>query len=179
MPWRDVAEAWDFGDLPRKQKDQVIAAFKRKAKARFYADENFPLQATDLLREHGARVVTARDVGLLGHSDEDHCAFALRNGCILLTCDRDYLNNARFPLMHCPAIFVFDFGNGSRKEIAMAYRCLGSALAAPEFFDKWVKIDANRESWTEQLRYLDGTTSRSRNRLNRGKLQTWVQDGAA
>ena len=176
MPWRDIREVWDSSNLPKKHRDQIFAAMKREVKARFYADENFPPLAVDVLREYGGKVTTARDVGLLGHSDEDHSAYALRHGYVLITRDRDYLNHERFPLIHSPAIFVFDFGGGSREEIQLAYRCLVTVLSAPEFFDKWSKVDANRESWTELNRHQDGSVSRSRNRVHLGRLETWVDE---
>jgi hypothetical protein len=99
----------------------------------------------------------------------------LKRGYVLITCDRDYLNNRLFPLISCPAIFAFDLGDGSLDEILLAFRCLGEVFRVPEFFDKWIKIDAKRDGWTQQQRYLDGTTSRSRYRMNQGRLETWVK----
>ena len=58
-------------------------------------------------------VLTAQEARLNGHPDENHAGFALKNGCVLLTYDRDYLDEQRFPLIHCLAIAVFDFGSGS------------------------------------------------------------------
>ncbi|HEX4310602.1 MAG TPA: DUF5615 family PIN-like protein, partial [Acidobacteriaceae bacterium] len=49
----------------------------------------------------GAQVVTVQEADLRRHPDENHAAFALRYGYILLTCDRDYLDNRKFPLIHC------------------------------------------------------------------------------
>jgi len=72
--------------------------------ARFYADENFPYLATRMLRRFGAQVVTVQEADLRRHPDENHAAYALRYGYILLTCDRDYLDNRKFTLIHCPAI---------------------------------------------------------------------------
>jgi hypothetical protein len=69
---------------------------------RFYADENFPTAAIEILRRLGANVITVRDARRRGHPDENHTAEALRMGRILITCDRDYLNERRFPLIHCP-----------------------------------------------------------------------------
>ena len=52
-------------DVPKpKEVQQVISYFKRKAKARFYADHNFPEQAVNLLRATGAKVQTSYQVGL-------------------------------------------------------------------------------------------------------------------
>ena len=64
-----------------KEAQQVFAYFKRKAKARFYADENFPGQAIALLREMGAKVQTSRQAGLNRRSDKDQLAYALAATC--------------------------------------------------------------------------------------------------
>jgi predicted nuclease of predicted toxin-antitoxin system len=157
-----------------KEAQQVFAYFKRKAKARFYADENFPEQAIALLREMGAKVQTSRQAGLNGRSDEDQLAYALRNGLVVVTCDRDFLDERRHPLIKCPAIFIFDFGSGTVDEMRRAFTCLAAVLRTPQFFDKWCKVDAKRDCWTEYFRHLDGSTSRAKLRPWRGRLQEWV-----
>jgi predicted nuclease of predicted toxin-antitoxin system len=155
-----------------KEAQQVFAYFK--AKARFYADENFPEQAIALLREMGAKVQTSRQAGLNRRSDEDQLAYALRNGLVVVTCDRDFLDERRHPLIKCPAIFVFDFGSGTVDEIRQAFTCLGADRRMPQFFDKWCKVDAKRDCWTEYFRHLDGSTSTGRFRRWQGRLQVWV-----
>jgi predicted nuclease of predicted toxin-antitoxin system len=176
MAWVNIEEWVKRNPPAQKEIRQVLDYRARRAMARFYADENFPAAAVQLLRKMGARVQTNQEAGLSGHDDGDQVAYALRNGLILLTCDRDYLDERRHPLIRCPAIFVFDFGSGSIEEMKQAFRCLESALQMPQFFDKWWKVDAKRDCWTETVRYLDGTTSRTRWRLWRGKLQEWVDD---
>jgi len=162
-------------EMPKpKEVQQVISYLKRKAKPRFYADENFPEQAINLLRSMGAKVQTNYQAGLSGHPGQDQLAHALRNSLVLLTCDRDFLDERRHPLIQCPAIFVFDFGSGTVEEIKQAFSCLAEVFHAPQFYDKWCKVDAKRECWTEFLRHLDGTTSRTRRRLWEGRLQEWV-----
>ncbi len=70
----------------------------------------------------------------------DHAAYALKRGLVLITCDRrDYLDERRFPLIHCPAIAVFSFGSGSVREIRTWLVCLKRMVGMPQFFDKWVK----------------------------------------
>ena len=64
---------------------------------------------------------------------------------------------------------------GSQAEIEQSFRCLGNALRAPQFFDKWMKIEASRSTWTEYFRTLDGQTHRLRYRIHRGVLQEWVE----
>jgi predicted nuclease of predicted toxin-antitoxin system len=176
MAWVNLIELVRDNPPSEKEIEQVLEYRRRKAKARFYADENFPVLAVELLRKMGAKVVTVQEVGRRRHPDENHAAYALKHGYILLTCDRDYLDESRFPLIHCPAITVFDFGSGSpREEIQQSFTCLKRVLRSPQFFDKWTKIDARRDSWTEYSRHLDGTTSRSRYRVYRGNFQEWTE----
>jgi predicted nuclease of predicted toxin-antitoxin system len=158
----------------QKEIEQVLRyARQKKTKARFYADEDVPRRAVEIHRNHGLKVLTAGEAGMLGHPDGNHAAFALRTGRVLVTCDRDYLDDRRFPLISCPAIVVFDFGNGTRTEIIRAFRCLGSIIRFPQFFDKWARFDATPDEWVERLRFLDGTTSRERCRMFRGRRQLW------
>jgi hypothetical protein len=68
---------------------------------------------------------------------------------------------------------VFDFGSGSLEEIRDAFKSIDTMFGSPQFFDKWIKFDAKRTSWTEYARHLDGTTSRSRYRVFQGRFQEW------
>lgn len=172
MAWIDAHLLYEKGSASLREIRQAIEFTKRKAKARFYADENFPLVATELLRTR-ADVVTVQQTRMRHHPDENHAAFALREERVLVSCDRDYLDERKFPLVHCPTISVFNFGSGSTRDIARAFRCLRSILKVPQFYDKWTKMDASPESWIQYSRYLDGTTSRTRFRYDRGVLQEW------
>ena len=166
------------GERPSKQEgrgDPAATSPRKVLGARlFFADEDFPAQAVEILRKMGARVTTVQEIGQRCHPDENHSAYALRNGLVLLSCDRDYLNSRRFPLIHCPAICVFDFGDGTAEEMRRAFRCLAQVFWAPQIYDKWCKVDARRDSWTQWQRYQNGTTSRSRHRLWRGRIEDWV-----
>jgi uncharacterized protein DUF5615 len=176
MPWTDMERIAADDPPSEREKQQVYDYVRRRAKPRFYADENFPGIAITILRQLGADVLTVRDTRRCGHPDENHIAEALRLGRILITCDLDYLNDRRFPLIHCPAIIVCEFGPGTRDDIKHTFACLGRAFRAPQFFDKWTKIHALRDSWTERNRHLDGTTSRHRYRIRHGRMQEWVDD---
>jgi len=113
---------------------------------------------------------------VVGHPDENHAAEALRLRRILITCDHDYLDERRFPLIHCPALIVCDFGSGTEQDIRHTFACLGGAFAASQFFDKWIKIHATRDGWTTITRHLNGTTARTRYRIYEGRMRQWVDD---
>ena len=176
MAWTNIQDLVAADPASPHEVREVLDNLARHAKARFYSDENFPPRATTILRAMGARVVTAQEAGLLRHPDENHVAYARNNGLVLVTCDRDFLDEQRHPLIRCPAIFVFDFGSGSTLDIRRAFRCLAAVFRTPQFFDKWWKIDAKRDSWTEYVRHRDGSTTRSRLRVLRGRFQEWVDD---
>jgi len=174
MPWVNIEESVRANPPSEREKREVLDFIRRGAKPRFYADENFPRLATEILRRLGADVLTVQEARLTGHPDENHTAQALRLGRVLITCDRDYLDGRRFPLVHCPAIVVCGFGSGTAVEIRRTFNCLINVFKAPQFYDKWIKIDAGRDGWTEHTRFQDGSASRTRYRLFRGRLQEWV-----
>jgi predicted nuclease of predicted toxin-antitoxin system len=57
------------------------------------------------LRRKGIEVFTARDLGTLGDSDENHLARATRMGCVLCTHDDDYLQMAATGIEHAGIVF--------------------------------------------------------------------------
>jgi hypothetical protein len=56
-----------------------------------------------------------------------------------------------------------------------AFQCLKAVSRAPQFYDKWVKIDAKRECGSGYCRFLNGATSRARYRVHKKRLQEWVE----
>lgn len=58
---------------------------------RFYLDENVDPAIADGLRNRGVDVVAAAEAERLGLSDEEQLEFALREGRVLVTHDRDFL----------------------------------------------------------------------------------------
>ncbi len=58
---------------------------------KFYMDEHVHRAVTDGLRRRGVDALTAKDAGLLEAEDEQHLAFALGNGRVILTQDADFL----------------------------------------------------------------------------------------
>jgi predicted nuclease of predicted toxin-antitoxin system len=177
VPWVNIEDTLTEPLSKRDQREVDDYLRKRKARPRFYADENFPRKAVELLRGNDLDIVSATDAGLTGHSDGDHLAFALREKRVLLTCDRDFLDDRRFPLLSCPAIVVFEFGAGATNSMLQAFRVLNQFILYPEKLDKWCRFEANRDGWTQSLRYLDGSSSRERYRIHKGRLQVW--QGAA
>ncbi len=175
MPWRDVEEDFTETKLSKKEAAELESYLRTKKKLRFYTDADVPTQAVEILRELGFNVQTAEEAGRKGHSDENHVAEARKQGRILITRDRDYLNERRFPLHMCPTIVVCNFGSETLDQISSTFDCLAVIATMPDFYDEWVKIDANPSEWTE-TRFQDGTIGRSRHRFYQDELQVWVDE---
>jgi hypothetical protein len=58
---------------------------------RLYFDEHVPLAVFRALRRRGIDVVRAQDVGLHPAEDEEHLAYATREGRVVMTQDADFL----------------------------------------------------------------------------------------
>ncbi|MEX2140081.1 MAG: DUF5615 family PIN-like protein [Pirellulales bacterium] len=58
---------------------------------RFHLDEHVDHDVARGLRNRGVEVTTATDAGLLSATDEEHSAFALREGRVIFTHDPDFL----------------------------------------------------------------------------------------
>src|SRR4051794_41003535 len=54
-------------------------------------DQNFPIPASNGLRQHGVDVLTAQDAGPCGKTDPDQLAFATAEERVLVTFDPDFL----------------------------------------------------------------------------------------
>jgi predicted nuclease of predicted toxin-antitoxin system len=172
--WREFEEP--FETLATGQVDGYAQAGNEDALSalRFYADENFPVRAVDLLRSTGAQVQSARDIGLVGQPGETHADHALAHGLVLLTCDPCFLDEQRFPLAFCPAVFVFQFGSGTVRDMRRALRCLAPVLAGPGSSRIHCKVEAESDAWIEHYHRPNGLRVRACRRLWRGKMQKWV-----
>jgi predicted nuclease of predicted toxin-antitoxin system len=58
---------------------------------RFHLDEHVPTAVALGLRRRGIDVTTTVETGLAGAADEDHIAFALSQGRVIVTHDEDFL----------------------------------------------------------------------------------------
>jgi predicted nuclease of predicted toxin-antitoxin system len=180
MPWINVDEHPDSA-LSKEDKADLAKASPRKKqkKMRFYVDEDVPPQATKILRATGSTVRTVQEARKRGHPDENHLAEAQKQDRVLITCDRDYLNDRRFPLHMSPTLVVCDFGSGTTDEIVATFYCLAILEASGQVPGgqvptMGVKIDANPSEWTEKTRYQEGSRDRYRYRIHQDKWQVWV-----
>jgi predicted nuclease of predicted toxin-antitoxin system len=73
-------------------------------------DESLGKDAVRVLRENRWNAKFASDLGLIGKSDDAVFAAAWKQKRVILTHDRDFLDNRRFPFHRNPGIIVFAVG---------------------------------------------------------------------
>ena len=61
-----------------------------KTTVRFLVDENLPVSLVEFLKSMGFDALRASDAGLKGAKDEEIASFALRNGYVVITLDKDF-----------------------------------------------------------------------------------------
>ena len=88
MPWEELC-------ISERDSKEFAASFKKKA--RFLVDECLGPEVAEVLRSNKWNAVFVGEVGLVHHPDENVLAVAWRDNRILLTHDRDFLDDRRFP----------------------------------------------------------------------------------
>jgi predicted nuclease of predicted toxin-antitoxin system len=118
MPWKKL----DFGKPTGDERKRIIG------RARFYADYNVDETVIWMLRNLGYDVQTAGELGFESATDEAHFKRAFDSGRILLSIDKDFLNEQRFPYSQTRGVVVLNIDTSSPKEIAHALDVLHFVL---------------------------------------------------
>lgn len=170
-----------MGWQPLHVGDDETATFARRFKrqAKFYLDESVSETVGDTLRQLRYKVKSYRDFSLSGHSDEDHFALCHREGMILVTHDRDFLDPTRFPDHRNPGVVVLETDSGSEEQLIRAAYFLG-ILVGP-FGDVWRRsriLISQRGEVTVWARVDEsGAVGKTRYRFTpHGPVQIWVDE---
>jgi predicted nuclease of predicted toxin-antitoxin system len=76
------------------------------ARIKFYTDEHIPKAVIRGLRARGMDVLTTKEAGMLGASDEEHLNLALLQGRVMFTHDTDFLILSARGLEHAGIVYV-------------------------------------------------------------------------
>jgi predicted nuclease of predicted toxin-antitoxin system len=97
MPWQPIG-------ISNQEAHDLMKAFPKAS--RFLVDENLGPELAPTLQNLGYNVTDTRTLKLNGRSDEDVFATAWRERRILLTQDKDFLDDRRFPKHRNPGVVV-------------------------------------------------------------------------
>jgi len=88
MPW-----------IPLPKPPRLIQSYlKGLRKVRLYADEDIEAEVVEMIRDRGVNIASVHERKAHGKPDETHLATARREHRLLLTKDKDFLDDVRFPL---------------------------------------------------------------------------------
>jgi predicted nuclease of predicted toxin-antitoxin system len=167
MPWKRL----EFDRLTRDELKRIIR------QARFYADHNVDEVLISMLRQLGYDVEKASEVGFEHAIDHAQFKRAFDSGRILLTIDKDFLDDERFPFSQTRGVVVLNIDTSSPKEIARALEVLHFILGpiAPVLTERKIIVNSDYTlSITAREAMFPGwTTHKNRYRVDAQFAYIW------
>lgn len=141
MPWLK---------LDRPDGDDISAIIREnRGRPKFLVDESLGTEVTELLRKSGWNATDVFEIRINGQPDENVFAKAKSQDRILLTHDRDFLNNCRFPPRLNPGLVVLPGGDGDRRALVNALDELLAIIGETRELWRATKIEISSQSeWT-------------------------------
>src|SRR5271166_4121989 len=96
--------------IPLETANAGRGSAKALQRVRFLVDESLGRDAARVLRENGWNAKFVSDLRLLGKDDTVVFAEAWKQKRVILTHDRDFLDNRKFPPHRNPGVVVFVVG---------------------------------------------------------------------
>ena len=171
MPWVPI---------PDPTPEELADSRKRfRKKPRFLVDEALGIEVARFLRDESFNVKYVGEVGLEHRDDTEVFAFARRDDRLLLTHDKDFLNDRRFPPQGSPGVVVLAGGDGDQQAMATSLVMLLTIVAPlPEFY-RGTKVTIT-EAGEVRIRRRNDATGRAeekRYRVQRnGPVLIWVNE---
>lgn len=166
---------WYLIEYPRPEKAELKRVLRE---ASFYADHNLDAAIVEVLRHLKYDVETAQEIGFEHQPDEFHYSRAFNTNRVLLTRDKDYLNNERFPLSQTRGVIVFNIDTANTKEIARALEVIDVVLAkiAPVLNEAKVILNSDYTVTFIKRKSSDGgfIEDRTRYKFDENGRDVWI-----
>lgn len=153
MPWKRIQLSY------RQWRQLNLELSGRRGRTRFLIDENMPQDVTAALRRRRYSTMTVADYGFADRGEQDIFALAKREDRVLVTRDRGFLDEERFPFRGSPGVAVLPPPSEGEDPLTRAcgdlLRVHGDSHAL--WYEKkvWIAGDG-----TVSVRFADSATSR-------------------
>jgi predicted nuclease of predicted toxin-antitoxin system len=166
----------ELGDPPKKRLREVTEQIRGRGK--FLIDESLGDGVSRVMRDFGYNVKFVPEIGLSGRSDEDIFAFAWSERRILLTHDRDFLDDRSFPFNRNPGVVVLPGGHGHEHGLVNALREVLALLGSFRNLFPNAKIEISNDNiWNvRQFDKDQGKIRQTRLRFDRDKVWQWEDE---
>ena len=165
-------------DPNKKEAKENESLWRQEKRCKYLVDENLGEGTAWLLRdEWKANVEFAPDVGLSGKSDTEVFAYAWKKCRILITHDRGFLNDRRFPEHRNPGVAVLPGGSGEMKPFYQAVNHMMALMERAPWRWQGTKVvfGDNGEVTIKQRNVQTGVVETLRYRFTRhGDPDEWV-----
>jgi Domain of unknown function (DUF5615) len=169
MPWKKLSQP-----SPKEEAELEVEFGKKTA---FLVDESVDPAITDFLRKKGWNVKTVSDVGLAGQDDEAMLAAAHRDDRVLLTHDRDFLDDRKFPPHRNPGVAVLPEGGRDFGALSTAVHNMLILVGAHRNFYHATKVEFLADGSLILKRRRRGRDKRTRYRFTRhGPAEVWEDE---
>jgi predicted nuclease of predicted toxin-antitoxin system len=166
-------------ELSRAELQRFQLEYRKKS--RFLIDESLGIEAARVMRKLGWNAVFVTEVGLSGRDDADVYAYAWRDDRILLTHDRDFLDDTRFPPHRNPGVVVLPGASGPttplEREIARVHLILAPYREAQRYTK--IEVSSGGEWAITKWNREEGMHSRRRVRFEpNGNISLWIESNS-
>lgn len=109
----------------------------RTKKLKLCADASVPVSIVEALRAAKIPVITAIESNIATHEDNSILAWSKRNKRVLLTMDRDFWDDKKFPLQNIPGVIFIDVPPSDVDDGLEAFALIYRTLAISFPLDWW------------------------------------------
>lgn len=141
-------------------------------KLKLCADANIPRPIIEEIRQAGIPIRTATEDKAATHSDESILAWVRRCKRVLLTLDRDFWDDKKFPLQSVPGIIFIDVAPNDFAAILRSFGLIFGTFANSYPLDWWEQMKARvlPEGYVLKMRNWDGRTVEYAIKLKSGRI---------
>jgi|SRR5262245_20221570 len=169
MPWRKLPQP-----SPEEEAKLEVDFGKQTT---FLADESVDPAISGFLRRKGWNVKTVSDIGLCGQDDEAVLAAAYRDDRVLLTHDRDFLDDRKFPPHRNPGVAVLPEGGQDFGALSTAVHYMLILVGSHREFFQATKLEFLADGSLIVKRRRRGRDRRTRYRFTRhGPAEIWEDE---
>lgn len=166
---------WVRLEIPEDNEAAALARDYAK-KARFLVDEGLGQTVAEVIKDLGWNTVYAKEVGLGGHSDEEIFAYAWQEKRTILTHDKDFWDDQRFPFHRSPGLVILPDVDQSLLELAIANTLNLLGTMARLYFGSKVKMASDGSFVIRAFDKAAGRHTIDRYRFTRHGAEQWVDD---
>ena len=144
-------------------------------RSKFLVDESLGIGVAAILKYLGYNVKFALDVGLGHKSDQDVFAYAWREKRLLLTHDKDFLNDRKFPFNRNPGVIVMPGEEGETEPLFAAVRSMLNIFGTHGriFPNAKVVIDSDNVWYIKNYIKDEGRVENAKLRFVKDRVYRW------